>query len=181
MNSEYFQCGAKVTICSDAEGKHPRRIGVVKRIGNGAWRLGGCSEWYNFQGQRVAVDNSGKLFDVYAPLTCFAHPYQEGDEARIEAESIRLKQRHDLFEKINSISNQIGWANSSIKTYNKELSRNQESILEAERRLDYARAILAQTRGYVVNKEAHRDALIKELDKAKLELHLFDAQGKQDG
>lgn len=180
MNSEHFQRNTKVTICSDADGKHPRRIGIVKRIGVGAWRLGGCSEWYDFEGKRVAVDNSGKLFDVYAPLTCFAHPYREGDEARIEAENVRLKQRHNLFEKINSISNQIGWANHSIKTYDMEVSRNQENILDAERRLDYARAILVQTKSYLVEKETSRDTLIKELDKAKEELRFFDAQGIQD-
>jgi hypothetical protein len=175
MNSEHFQRGAKVTICSDAEGKHPRRVGIVKRIGNGAWRLGGCSEWYNFQGQRVAIDNSRRVSDVYAPLTCFAHPYREGDEARIEAESLRLRKRHELQESINVANNKIYWADYSINDYNKQIARNKESIAEAQRRLHHAEDTLTQTKILLERKEAYKATLLTELEQAKLNLELFDA------
>lgn len=175
MDSKHFQRGAKVTICSDAEGKHPRRVGIVKRIGNGAWRLGGCSEWYNFQGQRVAIDNSGRISDVYAPLTCFAHPYQEGDEAKIEAESLRLRKRHELHESINVANNKIYWADYSINDYNKQIARNKESIAEAQRRLHHAEDTLAQTKILLERKEAYKATLLTELEQAKLALQMFDS------
>lgn len=84
-----FQKNMRVTICNDREGRRARRIGIVKRIGVGAWRLEGCSEWYDFEGRRVAVDC--ERFKSYAETTCFARPYEDGDEDLIRIEDRRLE------------------------------------------------------------------------------------------
>lgn len=134
-----FQKGTKVTICSDSEGKHPQRIGVVKRIGNGAWRLGGCSEWYDFNGKRVAVD--GDRFSAYATVTHFARLYQEGDEAAILVEDARVKKHKDLVDGKNAcewrIRQERGSIQGNLQGADRAVAYAREKVREAERQLEW--------------------------------------------
>lgn len=92
----YFQPGARVTICADPDGQHPRKLGFVKRLGTKlAWRLAESKEWYSAEtGVRIG----------YSPVIFWARPYQVGDEAAIlaEAEAIAAvqakKQQYNLLQ-----------------------------------------------------------------------------------
>lgn len=134
-----FQKGTKVTICSDAEGKHPRRIGFVKRMGNGAWRLAECSEWYNHDGKRVAVD--GDKFAEYANTTHFARLYREGDEAAIAVEDERVKKHKELVAgKSNCewrIRQERGSIQGNLQGAERAIDLARERVREAERQVEW--------------------------------------------
>lgn len=158
----YFQKGAKVTICSDTEGKHPRRIGFVKRIGNGAWRLERASEWYNFDGKRVfPIGTKGEeRFEAIQErederTTCFARPYQEGDEAAILIENERVKKYEELLAGKRAAEWVIRDAQSNMQYALREsdarVRRACENVSEAKRRLRYAEEALEEA-----NREAEK-------------------------
>ena len=141
-----FQKGTKVTICSDPEGKHPRRIGFVKQMGNGAWRLAKCSEWYNHDGRRVAVDSD--RFAEYANTTHFARLYQEGDETAIVVEDARVKKYKDLVDGKKAcewrIRRERENVESNLRGAERAISYAREKVKEAERQLEWRKNALEQ-------------------------------------
>lgn len=169
-----FEKGTKVTICSDAEGKHPRRIGFVKRIGNGAWRLAECSEWYNFDGKRVAVD--GDRFAEYANTTHFARLYQEGDEAAILVENERVKKHKELVASKSNCEWRIRQERSNIHgnlaTVERSVAFTSGRVEEAERNLRWAKTeherAVAQRTKVATQNEQHAKAIAD--NEAKLAL-----------
>ncbi len=144
-----FQLGVKVTICTHADGTHPRRIGTVKRHGIGAWRLSGCSEWYDANGVRKAAD--GDRFLNYVKVTCFARPYRVGDEEAIVIETKRLERHealaqahlnaaHNLRMAETSLRNVGGGADNAIAYAADRVAQAQRELQMYQRNLDAARA-----------------------------------------
>lgn len=172
INNSYFQRNAKVTISSDPEGKHPRRIGVVKRIGNGAWRLAGCSEWYDFRGNRVAFD--GERFAEYTTITCFAHPYEDGDEARIAAENKRLQHINFLLESIKSNSQEALFSQSKIRSMADDESFTINEIEKLKKKLDFERAFLERTQEKMRQESEFHSAIQRKISVLKEELKEFE-------
>lgn len=150
----YFQLGAKVTICSDAAGLHPRSVGVVKRHGNGAWRLAGCSEWYDINGKRVATDQ--ERFFEYVKTTCWARPYQEGDEAAIVVEEKRLADRLKLVQAEQKIRTEIDILRSSLRMTLEDSAR---IVKNAKNAVDHCEHQLKLARVKLVDQEREGERL----------------------
>lgn len=171
MDSSCFQRGTKVTICSDAEGQRPRRIGFVKRLGVGAWRLAGCSEWYDFNGVRMCVDGD-KLFS-YVNTTCFARPYREGDEDAIIVENARVNERELLNRQKAESMHRIKRIRESAATdkfsCEKEILSEEKAVAMAEANLASAKNYLARSQKKLANlserkKDGEADILRHEAD-----------------
>lgn len=125
-----FQLGSKVTICSDKEGLCPKRTGVVKRIGIGAWRLGLCSEWYDFNGVRQAVDK--ERFRDYAKITCFARLYREGDEEAIRKEEKRLADLSACYYQRDKLQRKKRDEEKNIQSHQLNIKKDQQQIVKCQ-------------------------------------------------
>lgn len=159
-----YEVNAKVTICSDAKGKHPKRLGFVKRHGNGAWRLEGSSEWYDYSGKRVAVDHD--RFKEYATTTCFAFPYKEGDEKRIEEENGRVVKLAEAFNKLSRAERKL----QSIASVRADaVRRANQRVFDAKYQIENLRTKLrfaeTELQGAVENQNrvltAHSDLILE--------------------
>lgn len=162
----YFQPGARVTICSDAAGQHPRRIGLVKRMGVEAWRLGGTSEWYNLDGVRVG----------YGQPTCFARPYKEGDEAAILVEDklVAVAQERELHRtrisraRANLERYTIPNYRERIQYFNKEIENKEYEINIFKRDIERYKSNVQDYENRIVAAQKEMEAIdlsLKEFDK----------------
>lgn len=174
-----FKLGTKVTICTDAAFKRPRRTGFVKRIGKGAWRLNGCSEWYDFEGSRVSVDCERDAFKEYIHTTCFARPYQEGDEGRIAIEDRRVATRNTLIRNKEKAEQKVrdtraNWQYSSRRAQ-QHAADMAHALERAEFALKQARAAEASAKQDSIEFEAQVRAGLVEIERATEALDAFDA------
>lgn len=80
-HSSPFAKGVLVTICSDASGEHPIALGVVGRIGNGAFRQHGqhgSVNWFSLKDGHGVAGRDAEPTGVWARLR------RDGDEAAVE-------------------------------------------------------------------------------------------------